>query len=70
MQEYASLGRMELVDTEHENNTNEYFLPHHAVEKLDSVSTKLREVFDGSCRTSNGLALNEVLLKGPTVQQE
>lgn len=56
MQEYASLGHMELVDTEHENNTNEYFLPHHAVEKLDSVSTKLRVVFDGSCRTSNGLS--------------
>jgi len=70
MQEYASLGHMELVDTEHEINTNEYFLPHHAVEKLDSVSTKLRVVFDGSCRTSNGLSLNEVLLKGPTVQQE
>lgn len=70
MQEYASLGHMELVDTEHEINTNEYFLPHHAVEKLASISTKLRVVFDGSCRTSNGLNLNEVLLKGPTVQQE
>jgi len=70
MQEYASLGHMELLDTEHEINTNEYFLPHHAVEKLDSVSTKLRVVFDGSCRTSNGLSLNEVLLKGPSVQQD
>lgn len=61
---------MELVDAKHETNSNEYFLPHHAVEKLDSVSTKLRVVFDGSCQTSNGLSLNEVLLKGPTVQQE
>ncbi|KAF0706234.1 Integrase catalytic domain-containing protein, partial [Aphis craccivora] len=41
MQEYASLGYMELVDTEHEINTNEYFLPHHAVEKLDSVQQEL-----------------------------
>jgi len=70
LQEYASLGHMELVDIEHEINTNEYFLPHHAAEKLDSVSTKLPVVFDGSCRTFNELSLNEVLLKGPTVQQE
>lgn len=58
---------MELVDIEHEINTNEYYLSRHAVEKLDNVSTKLRMIFDSSRRTSKGLSLSEVLLKGPTV---
>lgn len=31
MQEYASLRHMELVETEHEINTNEYFLPRRKV---------------------------------------
>ncbi|GFU96473.1 uncharacterized protein TNCV_90461 [Trichonephila clavipes] len=38
-----------------------YFLPHHAVMKGDSVSTKLRVVFDGTCKPSNGNSLNSIL---------
>ncbi|GFV94983.1 uncharacterized protein TNCV_1029811 [Trichonephila clavipes] len=40
-----------------------YFLPHHAVMKGDSVSTKLRVVFDGTCKPSNGNSLNSILGK-------
>ncbi|GFT57305.1 reverse transcriptase domain-containing protein [Trichonephila clavipes] len=38
-----------------------YFLPHHAVMEGDSVSTKLRVVFDGTCKPSNGNSLNSIL---------
>lgn len=46
----------------------EYHLPHHAVIKEDSSTTKLRVVFDASSRTSNGISLNEALLIGPVLQ--
>uniref|UniRef100_A0A182PUN4 DUF1758 domain-containing protein n=1 Tax=Anopheles epiroticus TaxID=199890 RepID=A0A182PUN4_9DIPT len=53
------------------NNSSEMkpcYLPHHPVVKQSSTSTKVRPVFDGSAKTSTGLALNEVLLNGPDLQ--
>ena len=47
-----------------------YFLPHHAVFKETSTTTKTRVVFDGSAKTSNGLSLNDILQVGPTVQPD
>lgn len=47
-----------------------YYLPHHAVIKNSSVTTKLLVVFDGSCKTTNGKSLNDNLLKGPILQQD
>lgn len=35
-----------------------------------STTTKLRVVFDGSIKSSNGISLNEKLLVGPTVQDD
>lgn len=46
----------------------QYFLPHHAVMKPDSTTTKLRTVFDATCRLKSGLSLNDVLIPGPTIQ--
>ena len=45
-----------------------YYLPHHCVFKEDSTTTKLRVVFDGSAKTSNGISINEALMVGPVVQ--
>jgi len=42
-----------------------YYLPHHVVFKSSSSTTRTRVVFDGSCRSSNGLFLNDTLLVGP-----
>lgn len=47
-----------------------YFLPHHCVLRKDSLTTKLRVVFDGSMKTSSAFSLNDIILKGYTVQQE
>ncbi|XP_073955686.1 uncharacterized protein [Choristoneura fumiferana] len=47
-----------------------YFLPHHAVVKEDSTTTRLRAVFDGSAKTNLGLSLNNILESGPVVQKE
>ncbi|XP_055633490.1 uncharacterized protein LOC129773857 [Toxorhynchites rutilus septentrionalis] len=45
------------------------FLPHHAVLKEESSTTKLRVVFNGSLKSSNGFTLNDLLMTGPVVQE-
>lgn len=45
-----------------------YYLPHHAVIKADSTTTKVRVVFDASCKSGNGKSLNETMLIGPVLQ--
>ncbi|KAF0716103.1 DUF1758 domain-containing protein, partial [Aphis craccivora] len=47
-----------------------YYLPHHAVFKDSSTSTKLRVVFDASAKTDTNRSLNDVLFKGPCIQDE
>ncbi|XP_017483674.1 PREDICTED: uncharacterized protein LOC108372479, partial [Rhagoletis zephyria] len=44
------------------------YIPHHCVTKTDSSTTRPRVVFDASCRTDNGIALNQILRVGPTLQ--
>ncbi|XP_041451798.1 uncharacterized protein LOC121405242 [Drosophila obscura] len=66
LQEYLDLGHMSLA-----SNTQklaQFFLPHHCVQKLDSSSTKLLVVFDGSAKTTSGRSLNDLLMAGPTIQ--
>ncbi|GFU65276.1 DUF1758 domain-containing protein [Trichonephila clavipes] len=62
MIEYESLGHMMPVENNEKSmDPKIYFLPHHAVMKGDSVSTKLRVVFDGTCKPSNGNSINSIL---------
>lgn len=72
--EYVHLGHAKIISSnvqqENIDLENSYFLPHHPVIKQDSVSTKLRVVFDGSMRTKNKISLNDMMHKGPTVQPE
>ncbi|XP_055632765.1 uncharacterized protein LOC129773202 [Toxorhynchites rutilus septentrionalis] len=44
------------------------YLPHNAVLKEESSTTKLRVVFNGSLKSSNGVTLNDLLMTGPVVQ--
>ncbi|XP_072403050.1 uncharacterized protein [Diabrotica undecimpunctata] len=68
MREYQDLGHMSQVETS--NHTTQFFLPHHRVLKEDSLTTKLRVVFDGSCSSSSGWSLNDIQMVGPTIQND
>ena len=46
------------------------YLPHHAVMKELSTTTKLRVVFDGSALTTNGNYLNGNLMVGAKQQDD
>ncbi|GFV96520.1 integrase catalytic domain-containing protein [Trichonephila clavipes] len=71
MIEYESLGHMIPVENNVKSMDSKiYFLPHHAVMKGDSVSTKLRVVFDGTCKPSNGNSLNSILGIGKKLQPD
>ncbi|XP_066595445.1 uncharacterized protein [Prorops nasuta] len=65
--EYLELGHMSEVSNP---KTEGFYLPHHAVFKSDSTTTKLRIVFDASAKTEQGRSLNDALLVGPTIQPQ
>ncbi|XP_062557315.1 uncharacterized protein LOC134222188 [Armigeres subalbatus] len=66
MSEYESLGHMEEVSVA--SRSPQFFLPHHAIQRPESTTTKTRVVFDGSCRGPASISLNDALYIGPTVQ--
>ncbi|XP_030762927.1 uncharacterized protein LOC115887597 [Sitophilus oryzae] len=71
--EYKTLGHMsEIVSNSIENPLSypPYYLPHHCVEKSDSLTTRLRVVFDGSASSSSGISINDCLKIGSTVQND
>jgi hypothetical protein len=73
MQEYEKLGNMNQINEEASSTEERYYRPHHAVFKSSNSTTRTRVVFDGPCRSSNGLSLNDTLdtlLVGPTIQQD
>lgn len=67
--EYKNLNHMQRIN-DCDRSKCLYFLPHHCVMKPDSTSTKLRVVFDASCKTSSGESLNSLLKVGPTIQKD
>lgn len=69
LQEYQKLRHMSDV-TESENAKEGYFMPHHAVIKGESLTTKLRVVFDASAKTRTGISLNDALMTGPALQDD
>ncbi|XP_038118287.1 uncharacterized protein LOC119769527 [Culex quinquefasciatus] len=68
--EYEAMGHMKRVAGDTAGGELAYYLPHHCVLRPDSTTTKLRVVFDASCRTSTGVALNDALMVGPVVQDD
>ena len=45
-----------------------FYIPHYAILKETSSTTKLRVVFNGSEKSSNGVSLNSILMISPKVQ--
>ncbi|CAD6997982.1 unnamed protein product [Ceratitis capitata] len=70
LREYISLGHMKPVASDIEGSMGCYYLPHHAVIKPDSTTTKVRVVFNASSPSSNGVSLNDVLYAGPVLQAD
>lgn len=68
MREYERLGHMTEVNSS--KTPPGYIIPHHAVFKPDSTTTKLRAVFDGSAKTSNNISLNDIMANGPVLQDD
>lgn len=68
--EYINLGHGKYIEFEEDKKGSRVFLAHHCVIKENAVTTKLRVVFDASSKTSTGYSLNDVMLKGYTVQPD
>lgn len=47
-----------------------YFIPHRSVIRPDSVTTKVRIVYDASAKTTSGKSLNDILHSGPTLYSD
>ncbi|KAH1021519.1 hypothetical protein HUJ04_011024 [Dendroctonus ponderosae] len=72
MNEYKDLGHMTLKCSLNEDDSIEnksYFLPHSAVLR-ESITTKCRVVFDASAKSSTNVSFNDLILVGPTIQQD
>ena len=71
MSEYDKLGHIEIISEDDNGSAGEsYYIPHHAVRNENSTTTKLHVVFDASCKTDTGVSLNDILMKGPAIQDE
>ncbi|XP_058820716.1 uncharacterized protein LOC131682920 [Topomyia yanbarensis] len=69
--EYRLLNHMQEVPESLQTKSHPtYYLPHHCVVRPESVTTKLRVVFDASCATDTGISLNDALMVGPVVQDD
>ncbi|XP_055921554.1 uncharacterized protein LOC129952764 [Eupeodes corollae] len=69
IQEFIDLGHMEKV-TQSPTLGKHYYMPHRAVTKDTSTTTKLRVVFNASCRTTTGFSLNDTKMIGPQLQPD
>ena len=56
MQNYLDSAYMSPI-----NVIGKFYIPHHCIIKEESVSTKLRVVFDANMKSSNDLSLKDVL---------
>ena len=70
IKEYEILGHCRIIRQEEWLDKDAYYIPHHAILKETSTSTKLRVVFNASMKTSTGLSLNECMMVGPVVQKQ
>nr|XP_046478563.1 uncharacterized protein LOC124217212 [Neodiprion pinetum] len=71
LQDYEQQGHMSLApDVTSARTEDTFVLPHQPVIRPESITTKLRVVFDASAKTSLGKSLNDKLLIGPNLQKD
>ncbi|XP_045466602.1 uncharacterized protein LOC123675299 [Harmonia axyridis] len=71
MRQYEAMGHMTYVKNfDNFIDQPSYILPHHAVIKSSSTTTRCRVVFDGSAQTDKQISLNDLLLVGPNIQDD
>lgn len=69
VQEYLEKGYISPAPADTDTlRTQSYIIPHHGVIREDKVTSKLRVVLDGSCKTSTHVSLNDVLYNGQNLQ--
>lgn len=66
MREYESMGHMVQVQSRSEPTSRHYYIPHHPVKSAN----KFRVVFDGSCKTTEKISLNDIQFTGPKLQRD
>ncbi|XP_045509323.1 uncharacterized protein LOC123704873 [Colias croceus] len=67
--EYKELGHMIPCMSDADLRPSCY-LPHHCVLRAESSTTKLRVVFNASSKTLSGFSLNDLMYRGPNLQQD
>ena len=70
IKDYIDSNHMSLILPNQQKSDLSCYLPHHCVLKPDSVTTKLRVVWDCSSKGSKNLSLNDTLLSGPKLQRD
>ncbi|XGW22581.1 hypothetical protein V3C99_005081 [Haemonchus contortus] len=70
IEDHIVAGFVEEVDEYVFDNHRVYYIPHQAVYKESSSTTKLRIVFDASSKTRGAPSLNDCLYQGPTLLPE
>ncbi|UYV80892.1 hypothetical protein LAZ67_19002111 [Cordylochernes scorpioides] len=69
LQEWEQEGLIERIEETRPQRRGHY-LPHRPVFRAESRTTPLRPVFDASCKSYNGLSLNDYLEKGPNLLEK
>lgn len=58
-------ARDEIIEIVHDDDKNQgHYVPHHAVVKENSTTTKIRPVSDANTKTETGVSINNLLSKG------
>ncbi|KAK5967304.1 Integrase catalytic domain-containing protein, partial [Trichostrongylus colubriformis] len=65
--DYVRQGIVEQVQEHHSDDPRVYYIPHQAVVKESSTTTKLRVVFDASSHYKGAPSLNDCLHPGPSI---
>ncbi|XP_046417532.1 uncharacterized protein LOC124178336 [Neodiprion fabricii] len=68
--EYESLGHMTLVPNPDQASGRVFYLPHHAVVRENSTTTKIRVVFNGSALTTRKISINSLQYAGAKLQND